>query len=267
MAGAEGRVLIDGTGHGLADDIGQFHFRRGSHFDVAEAEISGGGVEAFAFFSTLEGIIECCLGRAKVLCIDGTGRAVVAATAVARRVRHLAEAEAKLGSARTFGSKADPSRSVLPEVDDGGLACLQGEVVLSADLFHDIDSAEGLVVGLRAFVYLDGLGVATQSLYCHDGRSFEGSYLTLEVVRFRCSEPIAVVVVGRELSFLEPGIIGLAVVDVAFAQRAVGVAEPSEVGGNGYLRSVLEFNLQQSAEGIGFVTVHAVDNATVPPAR
>ena len=266
VAGAERRLLLDGARHGLADDVGQFDVGRSGHFDVAEAEVGCRGMEAFAFSSTLEGIVERGFGGTKVLCVDGTCRPVVATAAVAGGVRHLAEAETKLRSRLTLRGEADPAGCVLTQVDNGGLAGFECEVVLLLQFRKHVYLAEGLAVGFRALIYLYGLGVTTQAFYGHDGRSFEGTNLAFEVVRHGYTEPIAVVEVGRELSCFESGIVGLAVIDVAFAQRTVGIATPGEVGGDGDDGAVLQFHLEQSAEGIGLVAVYAVHDAAVPPA-
>ncbi len=226
VAGAQRGLFIDGTGHGLADDVRQFHVCRGGHLDVSEAEVGCRGVEALALCSALQGIVERCLGGTEVLGVDGPRRAVVAATAVARRVRHLAEAETQFRPALALGGEAHPARGILSEVDNGCLTGLQAEAVLVGIFLHHIYRAESLAVAFRAFIDLDGLGVAAQSFDGHDCRALEGANLALEVLRHGCAEPVAVVVVGCELTCLEAGIVGLAVVDVAFAQRSVGVAAP-----------------------------------------
>ena len=224
-------------------------------------------MEGFARFIATERIVEGSLGRAEILGIDRALRTVVTTTAVTGGIGHLAEAEAQLGTALALGREADPSGSILCQVNDSRLTGMQGKAVLSLQLLHHIDGTEGLAVGLRALVNLNSLRIAAQPLHSHDGRPLKGTYLTLEIVAYGCGEPSRIVILGGKLSVFQTRVVGLTVIDITLTQGTVGIAQPGQVGRNDLLTAVLQFHLQQGTEGIGFVAVHTVNDGTVPPAR
>ena len=108
--------------------------------------------------------------------------------------------------------------------------------------------------------------IAAECLDSHDGRSLEGTNLALEVIAYGNAKPIAIVIIGRELSVFEASVVGLTIIDIALAQRTIGIAEPREVGGNDLGRAILHFYLEQGTECIGFAPIDAMHNSAVPPA-
>ena len=83
---------------------------------------------------TTADVFQSCLGRTQVGSVEASLGTITATLFRPRVVQHLSEAEMQMRSACRANRERRPAREVLPEIEDGSLACLQDEGTTSLHL-------------------------------------------------------------------------------------------------------------------------------------